>query len=307
MDIYDFEEDVRADSDVMAALDDDTESKKIAQQPYDLNNPVQMYMKDICELPLLSAEEERVLAISAAAGDKDARKKLCEHNLRLVVSIARDYSNNYSMLLDLVQEGNMGLLRAIDKFDVTKGWRLSTYATWWIKQAILRYIADHSSSVRLPAYVREQIYKMNKIEKVLVQELGREPTSADIASMMGVTTDKVEELKLAAMDPISMELPVGENGDTTLGDFIEDKSSTQDNIDNMLLKEMVAEMIAMLTEKEQRVLILRYGLEDGRMRTLEEVGQVFGLTRERIRQIEAKALRKLRHPSRSKKLKDYLD
>lgn len=283
-------------------LDCDPDNENIASQPYDLNNPMQMYMKDVGKIPLLSAEEEKELAIRTLDGDEWARNKLCEHNLRLVVSIAKDYANNNITLLDLIQEGNIGLLRAIDKFDVTKGWRLSTYATWWIKQAMLRYIADHSSSIRLPAYIREQIYKMNKIEKSLVQELGKEPTNDEVAEAMGVTVEKIQELKIAAQDPISLEVPVGENGDTTIGDFVEDKSiSGNTDIENMIMKETVAEMLSILTERERNVLILRFGIEDGRQRTLEEVGRVFGVTRERIRQIETKAFKKIRDASKRKK------
>lgn len=307
MEIFEFEEKIMTEETLYEEekntdeVEYDENDDSLASQPYDLNNPMQMYMKEVCSRPLLSAEEEKALAILACNGDREARNKLCEHNLRLVVSIAKEYSNgNMMLLMDLTQEGNIGLLRAIDKFDVDKGWRLSTYATWWIKQAILRYIADHSSSIRLPAYIREQIYKMNKVEKALVQELGKEPTNNEIAERMGVPLSKVEELKLAALDPISLEIPVGENGDTTIGDFVEDKSSSQNDIENMLLKESVADMINMLSEKERKILILRYGLEDGRQRTLEEVGQVFGLTRERIRQIESKAFRKIRQAPKKK-------
>ena len=273
------------------------------------DDPVRMYFKEIGKVPLLSAEEERELAIRIEQGDEEAKKKLCESNLRLVVSIARRYLNRGLSFLDLIQEGNLGLIKAVEKFDYTKGYKFSTYATWWIRQAITRSIADQARTIRIPVHMVETINKLIRISRQLLQEYGREPTSEEIAKEMGISVDKVREIKKISQDPVSLETPIGEEEDSHLGDFIpdEDIPSPVDAAAYSMLQKQLREVLDTLSEREKKVLILRFGLDDGRPRTLEEVGREFNVTRERIRQIEAKALRKLRHPSRSKKLRDYLE
>ncbi|RJG20441.1 RNA polymerase sigma factor RpoD [Paenibacillus thiaminolyticus] len=287
------------------------------QQDYDLmlppgiklDDPVRMYLKEIGRVPLLSAEEEIELAKRVVQGDAEAKQRLAEANLRLVVSIARRYIGRGMMLLDLIQEGNMGLMRAVDKFDYTKGYKFSTYATWWIRQAITRSIADQARTIRVPVHMVETINKLNRISKELLQELGREPSPEEIAVKMEITPEKVREIMKIGQEPVSIETPVGDENDSSLGDFIEDQEALApaDAAAYELLKVQLEDVLDTLTEREQNVLRLRFGLDDGRTRTLEEVGHEFGVTRERIRQIEAKALRKLRHPSRSKRLKDFLE
>ena len=273
------------------------------------DDPVRMYFKEIGKVPLLSAEEERDLAIRIEQGDEEAKKKLCESNLRLVVSIARRYLNRGLSFLDLIQEGNLGLIKAVEKFDYTKGYKFSTYATWWIRQAITRSIADQARTIRIPVHMVETINKLIRISRQLLQEYGREPTSEEIAKEMGISVEKVREIKKISQDPVSLETPIGEEEDSHLGDFIpdEDIPSPVDAAAYSMLQKQLREVLDTLSEREKKVLILRFGLDDGRPRTLEEVGREFNVTRERIRQIEAKALRKLRHPSRSKKLRDYLE
>ena len=273
------------------------------------DDPVRMYFKEIGKVPLLSADEERELAIRIEQGDEEAKKKLCESNLRLVVSIARRYLNRGLSFLDLIQEGNLGLIKAVEKFDYTKGYKFSTYATWWIRQAITRSIADQARTIRIPVHMVETINKLIRISRQLLQEYGREPTSEEIAKEMGISVEKVREIKKISQDPVSLETPIGEEEDSHLGDFIpdEDIPSPVDAAAYSMLQKQLREVLDTLSEREKKVLILRFGLDDGRPRTLEEVGKEFNVTRERIRQIEAKALRKLRHPSRSKKLRDYLE
>ena len=273
------------------------------------DDPVRMYFKEIGKVPLLTADEERDLAIRIEHGDEEAKKKLCEANLRLVVSIARRYLNRGLSFLDLIQEGNLGLIKAVEKFDYTKGYKFSTYATWWIRQAITRSIADQARTIRIPVHMVETINKLIRISRQLLQEYGREPTSEEIAKEMGITVEKVREIKKISQDPVSLETPIGEEEDSHLGDFIpdEDIPSPVDAAAYSMLQKQLREVLDTLSDREKKVLILRFGLDDGRPRTLEEVGKEFNVTRERIRQIEAKALRKLRHPSRSKKLKDYLE
>ena len=273
------------------------------------DDPVRMYFKEIGKVPLLTADEERELAIRIEQGDEEAKKKLCESNLRLVVSIARRYLNRGLSFLDLIQEGNLGLIKAVEKFDYTKGYKFSTYATWWIRQAITRSIADQARTIRIPVHMVETINKLIRISRQLLQEYGREPTSEEIAKEMGITVEKVREIKKISQDPVSLETPIGEEEDSHLGDFIpdEDIPSPVDAAAYSMLQKQLREVLDTLSEREKKVLILRFGLDDGRPRTLEEVGREFNVTRERIRQIEAKALRKLRHPSRSKKLRDYLE
>lgn len=272
------------------------------------DDPVRMYLKEIGKVSLLTADEERELAIRMEQGDEEAKKKLCESNLRLVVSIAKRYLNRGLSFLDLIQEGNLGLIKAVDKFDYTKGYKFSTYATWWIRQAITRSIADQARTIRIPVHMVETINKLIRISRQLLQEYGREPTSEEIAKEMGITVEKVREIKKISQDPVSLETPIGEEEDSHLGDFIpdDDVPAPVDAAAYSMLKEQLMEVLDTLSDREKKVLMLRFGLEDGRPRTLEEVGKEFNVTRERIRQIEAKALRKLRHPSRSKKLKDYL-
>jgi RNA polymerase primary sigma factor len=273
-----------------------------------LDDPVRMYLKEIGRVPLLTAEEEVELAKRMEMGDKEAKQRLIESNLRLVVSIAKRYVGRGMLFLDLIQEGNMGLIKAVEKFDYRKGYKLSTYATWWIRQAITRSIADQARTIRIPVHMVETINKLVRTSRQLLQELGREPTAEEIAGEMGLTPERVREIQKIAQEPVSLETPIGEEEDSHLGDFIEDVDALApaEAASFMLLKEQIEEVLDTLNEREQRVLRLRFGLDDGKARTLEEVGREFGVTRERIRQIEAKALRKLRHPQRSKKLRDYL-
>ena len=274
-----------------------------------IEDPVRMYLKEIGKVPLLTAEEEKDLAMKMEAGDMEAKKRLAEANLRLVVSIAKRYVGRGMLFLDLIQEGNLGLIKAVEKFDYRKGYKFSTNATWWIRQAITRAIADQARTIRIPVHMVETINKLIRVQRQLLQELGREPYPEEIAEKMGLPVERVREIQKISQEPVSLETPIGEEEDSHLGDFIQD-----DNVPVpaeaaafTLLKEQLVEVLGTLTEREQKVLCLRFGLEDGRARTLEEVGKEFDVTRERIRQIEAKALRKLRHPSRSRKLKDYLD
>ena len=273
-----------------------------------LDDPVRMYLKEIGRVPLLTAEEEVELAKRMEMGDREAKQRLIESNLRLVVSIAKRYVGRGMAFLDLIQEGNMGLIKAVEKFDYRKGYKLSTYATWWIRQAITRAIADQARTIRIPVHMVETINKLVRTSRELVQELGREPTAEEIAEKMGITPEKVREIQKIAQEPVSLETPIGEEEDSHLGDFIEevDALAPDEAASYLLLKEQIEEVLSGLNDREQRVLRLRFGLDDGRPRTLEEVGREFGVTRERIRQIEAKALRKLRNPQRSKKLRDYL-
>ncbi|MFC5703643.1 RNA polymerase sigma factor RpoD [Cohnella faecalis] len=277
-----------------------------------INDPVRMYLKEIGRVPLLGADDEVELAKKIEIGGYDgeeAKKRLAEANLRLVVSIAKRYVGRGMLFLDLIQEGNMGLLKAVEKFDHTKGYKFSTYATWWIRQAITRAIADQARTIRIPVHMVETINKLIRVSRQLLQELGREPTPEEIAEQMELSVDKVREIMKIAQEPVSLETPIGEEDDSHLGDFIEDQEALApaDAAAYELLKEQLEDVLDTLTEREENVLRLRFGLDDGRTRTLEEVGKVFGVTRERIRQIEAKALRKLRHPSRSKRLKDFLE
>ena len=274
-----------------------------------IEDPVRMYLKEIGKVPLLSAEEEIELAKRMEEGDEQAKQKLAEANLRLVVSIAKRYVGRGMLFLDLIQEGNLGLIKAVEKFDYRKGYKFSTYATWWIRQAITRAIADQARTIRIPVHMVETINKLIRVSRQLLQELGREPTPEEIAAEMNMPVDRVREILKISQEPVSLETPIGEEEDSHLGDFIQDDNVPvpSDAAAFTLLKEQLVEVLGTLTEREQKVLRLRFGLDDGRARTLEEVGKEFNVTRERIRQIEAKALRKLRHPSRSRKLKDYLD
>ena len=273
-----------------------------------VNDPVRLYLKEIGKVPLLSADEEMELARRMEEGDDEAKKKLAEANLRLVVSIAKRYVGRGMSFLDLIQEGNLGLIKAVEKFDYTKGFKFSTYATWWIRQAITRAIADQARTIRIPVHMVETINKLIRVSRQLLQEYGREPTPAEIGKEMGFSEEKVREIQKIAQDPVSLETPIGEEEDSHLGDFIPDDEAPApaEAASYALLKEQLIDVLSTLTDREEKVLRLRFGLDDGRARTLEEVGKEFNVTRERIRQIEAKALRKLRHPSRSKKLKDYL-
>ena len=274
-----------------------------------IDDPVRMYLREIGKIPLLTYEEELDLAEKVLNGDEDAKQKLAESNLRLVVSIAKKYVGRGMLFLDLIQEGNMGLIKAVEKFDYTKGYKFSTYATWWIRQAITRAIADQARTIRIPVHMVETINKLIRTSRHLLQQLGREPTPEEIAKEMEISVEKVLEIQKIAQDPVSLETPIGEEDDSHLGDFIQDDDSPapQDSVAYTLLREQLEEVMNTLTPREAKVLKLRFGLEDGKARTLEEVGKEFMVTRERIRQIEAKALRKLRHPSRSKKLKDYMN
>ena len=274
-----------------------------------IEDPVRMYLKEIGKVPLLSADEEIELAKRMELGDEEAKKKLAEANLRLVVSIAKRYVGRGMLFLDLIQEGNLGLIKAVDKFDWRKGYKFSTYATWWIRQAITRSIADQARTIRIPVHMVETINKLIRVSRQLLQEYGREPSPDEIAAEMDISEEKVREILKIAQEPVSLETPIGEEEDSHLGDFIPDEEvpAPAEAAAFSMLKEQLVEVLDTLTEREQKVLKLRFGLEDGRARTLEEVGKQFDVTRERIRQIEAKALRKLRHPSRSKKLKDYLE
>ena len=300
------------DSDIVLTDEDDVDMEKIDLSVPDgisIEDPVRMYLKEIGKVPLLSAEEEVELAKRMAEGDEDAKKRLAEANLRLVVSIAKRYVGRGMLFLDLIQEGNLGLIKAVEKFDYHKGFKFSTYATWWIRQAITRAIADQARTIRIPVHMVETINKLIRVSRQLLQELGREPTPEEIAAELDMPVERVREILKISQEPVSLETPIGEEEDSHLGDFIQD-----DNVPvpaeaaaQTLLKEQLDEVLDTLTEREQKVLRLRFGMDDGRARTLEEVGKEFDVTRERIRQIEAKALRKLRHPSRSRKLRDYLD
>ena len=299
------DEDVIAEGEEVEKIDF-TDTGDISSTTQD---PVKMYLKDIGKVPLLSAEEEIELAKRMEAGDEAAKKKLAESNLRLVVSIAKRYVGRGMLFLDLIQEGNLGLLKAVEKFDYRKGYKFSTYATWWIRQAITRAIADQARTIRIPVHMVETINKLIRVSRQLLQELGREPTPEEIAKEMDMSVERVREILKISQEPVSLETPIGEEEDSHLGDFIEDEviENPVDYTTRVVLREQLDEVLDTLTDREENVLRLRFGLDDGKMRTLEDVGKVFNVTRERIRQIEAKALRKLRHPSRSRKLKDYLD
>ena len=303
------EDDVDVDDGLVLKTNGETDVDATVPKSLPTDDAVRMYLKEIGKVPLLTGAEERELAIRMEQGDEEAKKKLCESNLRLVVSIAKRYLNRGLSFLDLIQEGNLGLIKAVDKFDYTKGYKFSTYATWWIRQAITRSIADQARTIRIPVHMVETINKLIRISRQLLQELGREPTSEEIAKEMGITVEKVREIKKISQDPVSLETPIGEEEDSHLGDFIpdDDVPAPVEAAAYSMLKEQLMEVLDTLSDREKKVLMLRFGLEDGRPRTLEEVGKEFNVTRERIRQIEAKALRKLRHPSRSKKLRDYLE
>ena len=306
------DDDVDIDMDVILSEEEDVDVENIDLSVPDgvsIEDPVRMYLKEIGKVPLLSAEREIELAQRMEDGDEDAKKELAEANLRLVVSIAKRYVGRGMLFLDLIQEGNLGLIKAVEKFDYHKGYKFSTYATWWIRQAITRAIADQARTIRIPVHMVETINKLIRVSRQLLQELGREPTPEEIAKELDMPVDRVREILKISQEPVSLETPIGEEEDSHLGDFIQD-----DNVPvpaeaaaQTLLKEQLDEVLDTLTEREQKVLRLRFGMNDGRARTLEEVGKEFDVTRERIRQIEAKALRKLRHPSRSRKLRDYLD
>lgn len=306
------DDDGDVEDDIILSDEDDIDIEKIDLSVPDgigLEDPVRMYLKEIGKVPLLSAEEEIEYAQRMEAGDEEAKKRLAEANLRLVVSIAKRYVGRGMQFLDLIQEGNLGLIKAVEKFDYRKGYKFSTYATWWIRQAITRAIADQARTIRIPVHMVETINKLVRVQRQLLQELGREPSPEEIAETMDIPVERVREIQKISQEPVSLETPIGEEEDSHLGDFIQD-----DNVPvpaeaaaSTLLKEQLVEVLGTLTEREQKVLRLRFGMDDGRARTLEEVGKEFNVTRERIRQIEAKALRKLRHPSRSRKLKDYLD
>jgi RNA polymerase primary sigma factor len=289
---------------------DSTENmdKYFSQEGLAIDDPVRMYLKEIGKIPLLTPEREAYLAERISEGDKKAKDELIEANLRLVVSIAKRHVGKGMYFLDLIQEGNLGLIKAVEKFDHSKGYKFSTYATWWIRQAITRAIADQARTIRIPVHMVETIHKVSRTTRQLLQEFGREPTTDEVAEALGMTADKVREIMKIAQDPVSLETPIGEEEDSHLGDFVEDNDSPapSDSASYSLLREQLCAILHTLTPREEQVIKLRFGLEDGRPRTLEEVGRKFEITRERIRQIEAKALRKLRHPSRSKTLKDYL-
>lgn len=306
------EDDGLLESDDIPLEEDEVDMENIdlsVPEGVSIEDPVRMYLKEIGKVPLLSAEEEIELAKRMENGDEAAKKRLAEANLRLVVSIAKRYVGRGMLFLDLIQEGNLGLIKAVEKFDYTKGYKFSTYATWWIRQAITRAIADQARTIRIPVHMVETINKLIRVSRQLLQELGREPTPEEIAEEMNMPVERVREILKISQEPVSLETPIGEEEDSHLGDFIQDDNVPvpADAAAFTLLKEQLVEVLSTLTEREQKVLRLRFGLDDGRARTLEEVGKVFNVTRERIRQIEAKALRKLRHPSRSRKLKDYLD
>ncbi len=286
-----------------------TDEELLGSNSAKVNDPVRMYLKEIGVVPLLSNEEEKELAIAVENGDLEAKQRLAEANLRLVVSIAKRYVGRGMQFLDLIQEGNMGLMKAVDKFDYSKGFKFSTYATWWIRQAITRAIADQARTIRIPVHMVETINKLVREQRNLLQELGQDPTPEQIAERMDMTPDKVREILKIAQEPVSLETPIGEEDDSHLGDFIEDEviENPVDYTTRVVLREQLDEVLDTLTDREENVLRLRFGLDDGKMRTLEDVGKVFNVTRERIRQIEAKALRKLRHPSRSKQLEDFIE
>ena len=284
-------------------LDDDILTKDL-----NINDPVRMYLKEIGQIKLLTIEEELELADRIMAGDQEAKTILAEANLRLVVSIAKRYVGRGMLFLDLIQEGNIGLMKSVEKFDVGKGFKFSTYATWWIRQAITRAIADQARTIRVPVHMVETINKLARIQRQMTLELNREPSEEELAAKMGISVEKIREIYKISQEPVSLETPIGEEDDSHLGDFVPDERnmSPEEYATNEMLKDEISEVLLTLTEREEKVIRLRFGLEDGKSRTLEEVGQMFGVTRERIRQIEAKALRKLRHPSRSRKLKDYM-
>ncbi len=307
------EDDILIESDDEEVDEDEDDIENIdsifQMENVNIEDPVRMYLKEIGKVPLLSADEEVELAKKMELGDEEAKKRLAEANLRLVVSIAKKYVGRGMLFLDLIQEGNLGLIKAVEKFDYRKGYKFSTYATWWIRQAITRAIADQARTIRIPVHMVETINKLIRVSRQLLQELGREPSPEEIAERMELPVSRVREIIKVSQEPVSLETPIGEEEDSHLGDFIQDDNvpSPADAASFALMKEQLSEVLTTLTEREQKVLRLRFGLDDGRGRTLEEVGKEFNVTRERIRQIEAKALRKLRHPSRSKKLKDYLD
>ena len=307
------------DDDILPELDEIEEIEEVTEEEmidtdsmadsFSTDDPVRMYLKEIGKVPLLTPEEEQELARRMAEGDEDAKRRMAEANLRLVVSIAKRYVGRGMLFLDLIQEGNLGLIKAVEKFDYTKGYKFSTYATWWIRQAITRAIADQARTIRIPVHMVETINKVIRVSRQLLQELGHDPSAEEIAEEMDMPVDKVRDILKIAQEPVSLETPIGEEEDSHLGDFIpdEDASEPAEAASFTLLKEQLMDVLSTLTPREEKVLRLRFGLEDGRTRTLEEVGKEFNVTRERIRQIEAKALRKLRHPSRSKKLKDFLN
>ena len=306
------DDDVDIDMDVILSEEEDVDVENIDLSVPDgvsIEDPVRMYLKEIGKVPLLSAEREIELAQRMDDGDEDAKKELAEANLRLVVSIAKRYVGRGMLFLDLIQEGNLGLIKAVEKFDYTKGYKFSTYATWWIRQAITRAIADQARTIRIPVHMVETINKVIRVSRQLLQELGHDPSPNEIAAEMNMPVDKVREILKIAQEPVSLETPIGEEEDSHLGDFIPDEGASEPSeaASFTLLKEQLMDVLSTLTPREEKVLKLRFGIEDGRTRTLEEVGKEFNVTRERIRQIEAKALRKLRHPSRSKKLKDFLN
>ena len=312
VDVMQLPEEPEIDDDIILDDEEEIDVENIdlsAPEGISIEDPVRMYLKEIGKVPLLSADEEIELAQRMEKGDEDAKKKLAEANLRLVVSIAKRYVGRGMLFLDLIQEGNLGLIKAVEKFDYRKGYKFSTYATWWIRQAITRAIADQARTIRIPVHMVETINKLIRVSRQLLQELGREPTPEEIAEEMDMSVDRVREILKISQEPVSLETPIGEEEDSHLGDFIPDDQVPvpADAAAFTLLKEQLVEVLGTLTDREQKVLRLRFGLDDGRARTLEEVGKEFNVTRERIRQIEAKALRKLRHPSRSRKLKDYLD
>jgi RNA polymerase primary sigma factor len=306
------EDDLLEPDDIVAELDEIEDLSKIdltVPEGVSLEDPVRMYLKEIGKVPLLTAQEELDLAQRMEQGDDVAKNRLAEANLRLVVSIAKRYVGRGMQFLDLIQEGNLGLIKAVEKFDYRKGYKFSTYATWWIRQAITRAIADQARTIRIPVHMVETINKLIRVQRQLLQELGREPGPEEIAKEMGIPVERVREIQKISQEPVSLETPIGEEEDSHLGDFIEDDHmpTPQEAAAFTLLQEQIREVLGTLTDREQKVLRLRFGLDDGRQRTLEEVGKEFNVTRERIRQIEAKALRKLRHPTRAKKLRDYLD
>ncbi len=308
--VDDTSQNVQDDDDIVDTQDaEEVEIDLSVPEGISIDDPVRMYLKEIGRVPLLTAEEEVALAKQMEAGDEEAQRRLAEANLRLVVSIAKRYVGRGMLFLDLIQEGNLGLIKAVEKFDYNKGYKFSTYATWWIRQAITRAIADQARTIRIPVHMVETINKLIRVQRQLLQELGRDPAPEEIAEVMEISVERVREIMKIAQEPVSLETPIGEEEDSHLGDFIEDHDAPApaEVASFMLLKEQLEEVLDTLTAREEKVLRLRFGLDDGRARTLEEVGQNFGVTRERIRQIEAKALRKLRHPSRSRKLKDFLD